>query len=122
MNTKSILIIGAIFTCLAVMIGAFGSHALKPILQTVGKPEVFETASQYHFYHALGLLLVGSLHDKFPKITFVAYCFLVGILLFSGSLYVLALTGVTPLGAVAPIGGSAFMIGWAGLAYQVAKS
>jgi uncharacterized membrane protein YgdD (TMEM256/DUF423 family) len=121
MNTKSILVTGAILTGAAVMIGAFGSHALKPILQQVGKPEVFATANQYHFYHALGLLLVGCLHEKYPTITVTAYCFVGGILFFSGSLYVLALVGFTLLGAIAPIGGLAFMIGWVVLAYQIAR-
>ncbi|KZX55993.1 hypothetical protein A3709_06260 [Halioglobus sp. HI00S01] len=102
----------------AVILGAFGAHALKSRFDTYALG-VWETAVQYHFYHALALLAVGVLALSQPQTTLLkssGWLFLVGTLVFSGSLYILALTGTKWLGAVTPLGGLAFIGGWACLA------
>ena len=118
---KTFLILGAINAFLCVAIGAFGAHGLKENLSTE-MLAVYQTAVQYHFYHALGLVAVGLVLLHFPKSAPVAlsgWMMLAGIVLFSGSLYVLSLTGVRWLGAVTPFGGVAFLLAWALLAYGV---
>ena len=99
---------------LAVIIGAFGAHAFKGLLEAHGTLQTFETGSRYHFYHALALLLTALFMYKVnsPWIYYAGMAFLSGILLFSGSLYILSLTGVTRWGAVAPIGGLLLVTGW----------
>ncbi len=110
--------IAAIFGALAVAIGAFGAHALKPMLLESGRLETFETAVKYHFYHALALLLIGTLqaHFESKKLHYSALAMIIGIIIFSGSLYVLCLTNLNILGAITPIGGAAFIAGWIMLA------
>ncbi|GAA4296946.1 DUF423 domain-containing protein [Nibribacter koreensis] len=125
MSPKIILILGALISGLGVMIGAFGAHGLKAVLAATNRADTFETAVKYQMYHALGLLLVGLLMAQFPAITglkLTGICFLVGILIFSGSLYVLSLTGITWLGAITPIGGLFFIIGWVNLVWVLAKN
>jgi len=139
MNTpRQWIITGAILAALAVVFGAFGAHLLEPHLKSVyGDQEKtiagltvpatfkylrdFNTAADYHMYHALGLLALGvaasqqlaSQQTEVRKSHRVAaWCFLLGIALFSGSLYVLVLTGVRWLGAITPIGGSLMIAGW----------
>ncbi|AFL84864.1 uncharacterized small membrane protein [Belliella baltica DSM 15883] len=107
--------IAAILGALAVGIGAFGAHSLAGILAEYGRTETFETAVKYHFYHALAIALIGVLKIQFPnnkKLNFSGYFFLAGIIIFSGSLYVMSLTGITWLGAITPFGGLAFILGW----------
>lgn len=106
MQTRFILI-GALLAALAVALGAFGAHALKAALLAAGRYETYQTAVQYHFYHALGLIALGALGQLFPKRRLAAagWLMLLGCLLFSGSLYVLCWTGATWLGAVTPFGG-----------------
>ncbi|MBA6413569.1 DUF423 domain-containing protein [Parahaliea sp. F7430] len=107
--------LGALAGFLAVAFGAFGAHALRNRLDDYAMG-VFETAVQYHFYHALALLAVGVLALHHPQTTLLrssGSLFLVGLLLFSGSLYLLALTGLRWLGAITPLGGLAFIAGWA---------
>ena len=102
----------------AVMLGAFGAHALRERLDDYARG-VFETAVQYHFYHSLALLAVGLLAVSQPQTVMLkssGWLFLIGILIFSGSLYLLSITGVRWLGAVTPLGGLAFIAGWACLA------
>ena len=102
----------------AVILGAFGAHGLRGKLDEYAMG-VFETAVQYHFYHALALLAVGIIALSQPHTTLLkssGWLFLLGTLIFSGSLYVLALSGAKWLGAVTPIGGLAFIGGWACLA------
>jgi uncharacterized membrane protein YgdD (TMEM256/DUF423 family) len=99
--------LGAGFMFLAVGLGAFGAHALKNRL-TPDMLAVFETGVKYQVYHALALLLLAALRGPSKA----AWCFTAGIVLFSGSLYVLALTGVRKWGAVTPIGGVLFLAGW----------
>ncbi len=102
----------------AVGLGAFGAHALREKLDEYSMG-VFETAVQYHFYHSLALLAVGVIALSQPQTAMLkssGWLFLVGIVIFSGSLYVLSMTGVRWLGAITPLGGLAFIAGWACLA------
>jgi uncharacterized membrane protein YgdD (TMEM256/DUF423 family) len=116
--------LAAILGALAVGIGAFGAHGLEPVLETYNRVDTFETAVKYHFYHTLAILLVGVLlafgnGNKLLRAS--AWSFLLGILIFSGSLYVLSVTNITWLGAVTPIGGVAFIVGWILLWMGVSK-
>jgi len=115
MKGKQIIQTAAILGALAVGIGAFGAHGLKEILAETGRAETFETAVKYHFYHSLAIFLIGLLaivKPEWKKLTTAAILMVVGILIFSGSLYVLSLTGITWLGAITPLGGVAFIAGW----------
>jgi uncharacterized membrane protein YgdD (TMEM256/DUF423 family) len=114
---KVFIFIGALMGGLGVAIGAFGAHGLKGRL-TPDMLAVFETGARYHMYHALAILLTGVLMSRLEGRALVTagWAFGAGILLFSGSLYALALTGVTTLGAITPLGGVAFLIGWIALA------
>jgi len=115
--------IGSINAFLAVAFGAFGAHALKSRLS----PEmlsVFETAVQYHFYHALGLLAIGIIALHIPASDMLRWSgrlMFAGIILFSGSLYILSISGIKWLGAITPIGGICFLISWILLAISVYK-
>lgn len=116
--------IGAVLMALAVAMGAFGAHALKGQFDAYSM-SVYEKAVFYHFVHGLGILLVAVL-ARTNTITpagqaRVAWLLLIGIIVFSGSLYALAITGVRMLGAITPIGGIAFIAGWALLAYETAR-
>jgi uncharacterized membrane protein YgdD (TMEM256/DUF423 family) len=111
---KPFLLIGALAGFLGVALGAFGAHALRSRLS----PEMmaaFESAVRYQMYHALAIIMVGLILGRLDGWMFRAagWAFTLGIVLFSGSLYLLALTGVTILGAVTPLGGLAFLVGWA---------
>jgi uncharacterized membrane protein YgdD (TMEM256/DUF423 family) len=109
------------FMLLGVALGAFGAHGLRDKL-TAHQMEIYKTAVLYHFIHALGLFVVAwlSARGQNPKLTMAGNFFTVGIILFSGSLYFLALTGHKWLGAVTPLGGLSFLIGWA-LIFLAAK-
>jgi uncharacterized membrane protein YgdD (TMEM256/DUF423 family) len=123
-QARLFLAAGAIAALLAVLLGAFGAHALKERVAADLMP-VWRTGVEYHFYHALGLLAVGVLLLRLPGnalLKWAGWAMLAGILLFSGSLYLLALSGARWLGAVAPLGGAAFIIGWALLAGAVLRS
>jgi uncharacterized membrane protein YgdD (TMEM256/DUF423 family) len=111
---------GSMLAGLAVAAGAFGAHALKTRL-TADLLLVFETAVRYQMYHALGLLAVAVALDRWPEAHFQAagWLLLAGIVLFSGSLYALSLTGIRVLGAITPLGGLCFLAGWALLAWSV---
>jgi uncharacterized membrane protein YgdD (TMEM256/DUF423 family) len=118
LKPSTILKTAAIFGALAVGIGAFGAHGLRPLLEASGRMETFETAVKYHFYHSIALLALGIWTSVKPDLSRTAvsfWGFTVGILIFSGSLYLLSLLGITWLGAITPIGGVAFIIGWLGL-------
>src|SRR5207245_5742309 len=111
---RTFLLVGAVAPFLAVTLGAFGAHGLRGRLS----PEmlaVFETGVRYHMYHALALILVAVVMGRMSGwlIQTAGWCFVAGIVLFSGSLYALALSGVTILGEVTPVGGLAFLAGWA---------
>lgn len=105
----------AILGALAVILGAFGAHALADLLAKNGTLEVWKTASQYHFLHALALLTIGATGLR-ARCTFG--CLLAGVIVFSGSLYVLAVTNIKWLGAITPIGGVLMIVGWVMLAFK----
>lgn len=121
--TKFFLLSGGIIGFLAVAIGAFGAHGLKAVLTAHQRVDTFELAVKYQFYHALALLVVGILNQVFKTHVFASagYCFIGGMLVFSGSLYALSLTNIGKLGAITPIGGVLFLIGWALLCWNVYK-
>jgi uncharacterized membrane protein YgdD (TMEM256/DUF423 family) len=114
MNYRATLLAGTVFAALAVMIGAFGAHLLKALLEQTGRAETYELAVRYQFYHAFGLLITGIIQkiDASFKLNWVGICFSSGIILFSGSLFTLSLTGIKIFGAVTPIGGVFFIAGW----------
>lgn len=105
--------IASVFMFLGVVLGAFGSHALKSRLSDYSL-DIYKTAVMYHFIHALGLFVVAWLSTTVadPKLNIAGIFMVFGIILFSGSLYALALTGNKALGAVTPFGGLAFLIAW----------
>lgn len=111
---QTFIILGSLFMALAVAIGAFGAHALKSRIAP-DKLKIYEVGVQYHIAHALGLILIGLLANYYPdaQLILTAGWFLVaGIVLFSGSLYVLSLVKARFLGPITPLGGLCFMIGW----------
>lgn len=115
------LVTGAVCMALAVVLGAFGAHALKNRLPA-DLLTVYHTGVEYHFYHALGLLLVGVIAGFYPQaggVQWAGALLLAGIVVFSGSLYALSLSGVRVLGAITPLGGVAFIAGWVTLAVSV---
>ncbi len=117
------LLIGAVYGLLGVALGAFGAHALRSRLS----PEmlaVYHTGVEYQFYHAFALLAVGllALQRCPPGLPLAGWCFAAGVLLFSGSLYLLALTGTRWLGAVTPLGGLLFLVGWGALIWAVVRA
>jgi len=123
MNSKKLLISGSLFMALAVGFGAFGAHIVQDML-TPDRFEVFKTAVEYHFYHAIGLLILGLISQRMEPskwITWSGYCMIAGILIFSGSLYILTLTDTSWLGAITPLGGIAFILSWCFLILGVWK-
>tara|TARA_B100000029_G_scaffold323452_1_gene315798 strand:- start:259 stop:624 length:366 start_codon:yes stop_codon:yes gene_type:complete len=120
---KTWLIVGASLAGVAVLLGAFGAHGLKSKFSTEDLA-IFETGVRYHMYHALGLLLIGGIgfHVAQEIIQIPAYLLLAGILIFSGSLYLLVLTDTRWLGAITPIGGLCFVAGWLLLAFNLYRS
>jgi uncharacterized membrane protein YgdD (TMEM256/DUF423 family) len=116
-------VIGAVSACIAVAAGAFGAHALKSRL-SADMLAVFEVAARYQMYHALALLACAWALTKWPGTLANAagWFFILGTLLFSGSLYVLSVTGLRWLGAITPLGGVALLAGWICLAAAAIKS
>ncbi len=109
---------------LAVALGAFGSHGLAAHFEANPDLEpIYRTATQYHFYHALALLAAAWAMSRWPGplITWAGILFIVGVVIFSGSLYLMSLTGVRWLGAITPLGGVAFLAGWVLLAVGVLR-
>ena len=121
--TRTFVALGAISALLAVAAGAFGAHALRARL-VPDMQAVFETAARYHMYHALALFVAGWAFTRWPGGPVIAagWLFVAGTVLFSGSLYLLALTGQRWLGAITPLGGLAFLAGWICLAWAALKS
>lgn len=120
---KIFWILGALFALLSVGAGAFGAHGLRARLE----PDllaIFETAARYQMYHALALLATAWAVERWPGTgaALAGWLFVAGILIFSGSLYLLVLTGTRWLGAITPIGGVAFLAGWAVLAWAGFRS
>jgi uncharacterized membrane protein YgdD (TMEM256/DUF423 family) len=125
MIVKLFIIAGAINGFLAVAFGAFGAHALKEKLSEKYLA-IWETAVQYQMFHALALIAIGILMSSkligpVSSLNTAGYLMLAGIILFSGSLYVLSLTGIGILGAITPIGGVAFLVGWIMIIVAAAK-
>ena len=108
MSPTSRISIAAIVLFLGIALGAFGAHGFAERLEATGRLANWETATFYHLIHGLALFVIASL----PGRPLGYYWFLAGIILFSGSLYVLALTDITKLGAITPLGGASFLIGW----------
>lgn len=117
-----LIALAALFGFLGVAFGAFGAHALRDRLG-LDMLGVWETAVQYQFWHTLALLAVGlmALRAPSPSLAWAGGGFALGIVLFSGSLYVLALSGIKGLGAITPIGGLAFLMGWAALLWTALR-
>jgi len=116
-------LIGSLMALLAVVFGAFGAHALRARLSP-GDLAIFETGVRYQMYHALALFAVAWAVSRWPSgaTTVAGWLFVVGVLVFSGSLYVLVLTGQRWLGAVTPLGGLALVCGWACLGWAIYRS
>ena len=122
MTPRSWIIMGSLHMALAVILGAFAAHALKIMLDEYST-DIYKTGNFYHFIHALALIMVGVLQQQFDlDLTISGFNFFIGMVIFSGSLYSIALTGVKGLGAITPIGGLLFIIGWAYMAIQFFKS
>lgn len=118
---KLFIMLGSLNALLAVVLGAFGAHGLKSRV-TTDMLAVWQTGVQYHMFHALGLVLIGVLIQLQPQVGTLrlsGYFLLAGIALFSGSLYLMVLSGVRALGAITPIGGVSFIIGWLILAIGI---
>lgn len=117
--------IAALLGGLSVAAGAFGAHSLKEKLEP-RMLENFQTGATYQMTHALALLAVGILLSQSSRpstaLSIAAWSFLIGIMLFSGSLYALALSGITKLGAITPLGGVAFLVGWVALAVGATRT
>ncbi|SFP56785.1 Uncharacterized membrane protein YgdD, TMEM256/DUF423 family [Nitrosomonas cryotolerans] len=121
--SKIFLTLGAINAFLCIALGAFGAHSLKQTL-TANMLAAYLTGVQYHFYHAIGLMLVGLMLLHFPQSRLMAmsgWLMLIGIILFSVSLYLLSLTGIRGLGMITPFGGITFLSAWALFAYAAWK-
>ena len=129
-NARRLIIVGALLGFLGVALGAFGAHALKTRIE----PELmaaYQTGVQYHLAHALGVLLVGALVQVLSPLPSSSktlswlvtsgWLMVAGVILFSGSLYALALSGMRTLGIVTPLGGVALLMAWLSLAFGVAK-
>jgi uncharacterized membrane protein YgdD (TMEM256/DUF423 family) len=116
------LISAGIFGFLSVALGAFGAHSLKNTLDDYGR-SIYEKAVLYQMFHTMALFVVGliELFNKEISLSAAGWGFLVGIVLFSGSLYLLAVTGIKWLGAITPFGGVAFLLGWFWLVWTLSK-
>ncbi|MHA7128366.1 DUF423 domain-containing protein [Algoriphagus namhaensis] len=124
MKGRQIIQIAAIFGALSVAIGAFGAHSLQAVLEESGRTETYQTAVSYQFYHSIALLVIGVLFTQKPhwkQLSWSAIFMIIGIVVFSGSLYTLSLTGITRFGAVAPFGGLSLILGWLTLIFAAKK-
>lgn len=121
---KFFLLFASASGLIAVGLGAFGAHALKPKLVEAGSFETYQTAVTYQFFHTLALLAIGILAIRQPStmLNYSGISMILGTVVFSGSLYILCFTGIKWLGAVTPIGGLAFIIGWLLLFIAVSKT
>jgi len=123
-TAKFFLILGSINAALVVLLGAFGAHGLKERL-TAEMLAVYQTGVHYHLFHALGLLAVGLVATQIPASAYLkwsGWLMLAGIVLFSGSLYVLSVSGLRWLGMVTPFGGLAFILSWTLFVIAVLKA
>jgi len=120
---KTGLIIGSFFSLFTVILGAFGAHALKEQLTEYGQ-SIYDKAVFYQMFHAIGIFIVTFIGDYFSSIntSIIIWAFALGIVLFSGSLYILAVTKIKWLGMVTPIGGIFFIFGWGMLIFKLLKT
>jgi uncharacterized membrane protein YgdD (TMEM256/DUF423 family) len=121
MNSKITLVTGLTFGLLGVCLGAFGAHALKNILAANNRLDTYELAVRYQFYHAFALIITGILQRESLRGGIAGWLFAAGIIIFSGSLYILSLTGATYWGAITPIGGLLLIGGWVSLIFAAVK-
>ncbi len=115
MTYRTILLIAGLSGALAVSLGAFGAHGLEAFLEEHGRTGTFETAVKYHFYHSLLLLalgILGNIRPSMPYLKTAAICCIAGMVIFSGSLYILCLTNILWLGAITPLGGILLIASW----------
>ena len=123
-TARPIIIAGALLAFLGVLLGAFGAHALKTRLDA-DLLTVYQTGVQYHLAHALGVMLVGTLVQGLPTskwLPIAAWTMTAGVIVFSGSLYALSLTGIRELGAITPVGGVALLTAWMLVVIGTAKA
>lgn len=118
--SRSFLILASINCFLAVVLGAFGAHGLKNLLSTEALL-IYKTSVDYHFFHALGLMAIGIIYKEFPKVLIAGWLMFAGIILFSGSLYILSISGIKALGMITPFGGLCFLVAWIWLAVAIYK-
>ena len=120
---RKIIGIGALLAGLAVVLGAFGAHALEEFLIENNRLDTYQTAVRYHMYHSLALVFLGLLmqHQPAKLLKVSSYLLMAGIFIFSGSLYVLCATGITILGAITPIGGLFLIIAWLLIAFTMLR-
>ena len=120
---RTFLMLGALSAFIGVATGAFGAHVLKSRL-SADMLAVFEVGVRYQMYHAFALIAAAWVQTKWPSsiVTRSGWCFFIGTLLFSGSLYLLSLSGIKGFGAITPLGGLAFLAGWACLAWAAWKA
>lgn len=125
---RTFIKLGSLLAFLSVFLGAFGAHKLQDIILDAKRMDTFHTAAQYQMTHALGLILIGLFAERLGNSKQVAnvrtagWLLFAGVIIFSGSLYTIALTGIRVFGALAPIGGLCFMVGWILLAVAASKS
>lgn len=122
---KHIALYGAALCLLAVAIGAFGAHALSDILETNQRQSTFELANRYQFYHGLALLIIAALFQTFDTaidLKVLSILIAVGTVIFSASLYLLAITNIGWFGAITPIGGTLMIVGWCLLIWKLLKT
>lgn len=115
--TRNFIIMAAVFGFLGVGAGAFGTHALRATLEASGRYDTYQTAVQYHLLHALVLVAAAWVAERYPGrwSTLAGWLLTAGILLFSGSLYILAIGNLSFMGAIAPLGGVCLLLGWLAL-------
>lgn len=124
LSQKQTLLVASALGLLAVSLGAFGAHALKSLLVSNGRLDTYELAVRYHFYHTLALLAVAILMDKYStaSLRLSVLFFLIGTILFSGSLYALCLLNISKFAIVTPFGGVFLIAGWATLFISVLRN
>ena len=120
--SKNLILVGTVFAFISVSLGAFGAHALKNILDEYSM-QIWEKAVFYQVIHALAIIITGILQNIYKEANFrmTGYAFITGIILFSGSLYILALSQIKIFGAVTPLGGISFLLGWGLIIYTLLK-
>lgn len=117
-EARKLAVIGASNALLAVALGAFGAHGLQDLLSEQSL-QTWHTGVDYHGFHALGILLIATLTTQAPQLKQAAWWLLAGIALFSGSLYLLALSGIKAIGMITPLGGICFLIGWGAVIWNM---